>query len=262
MTVPSPSAAPQAIGLEAGLPRPYPPTTRSLSCQAILFNYRSQRDNLVDRRVAIRTRKSRVFARFLKKHSSPTHNRVTAGGRIVPMEQRGTPPRFDLPQPGQPNPWNGEPIKQALSLLPNLDAAGSCDQSHQSNLPVPEAVRSPISYLFRNDLHSPPGGISAEPSQTVNHETAASPLDEAVTGYHTILCSASRTALACIRALLPTDGHSCVFWLARLHGLPTTQLALLADEFRHSWKLAISRCIRPGSSIADILPASPAPSTH
>jgi hypothetical protein len=36
------------------------------------------------------------FARFLKKHSSPTHNRVTAGGRIVPMEKAQSPPKFDL----------------------------------------------------------------------------------------------------------------------------------------------------------------------
>ena len=44
----------------------------------------------------IHTGKETGFARFLKKHSSPTHNRVTAGGRIVPMEKRGSPPRFDL----------------------------------------------------------------------------------------------------------------------------------------------------------------------
>ena len=37
------------------------------------------------------------FARFLEKHSSPTHQRVTAGGRIVPMEQRPRPPPFALP---------------------------------------------------------------------------------------------------------------------------------------------------------------------
>ena len=36
------------------------------------------------------------FARFLKKHASPTHQRVTAGGRIVPMEPRAVPPVFPL----------------------------------------------------------------------------------------------------------------------------------------------------------------------
>jgi len=40
--------------------------------------------------------KDEGFAKFLKKHSSPTHNRVTAGGRIVPMEPRSPPP-FLLP---------------------------------------------------------------------------------------------------------------------------------------------------------------------
>jgi hypothetical protein len=36
------------------------------------------------------------FARFLKQHSSPTHQRVTAGGRIVPMERMPAPPQFNL----------------------------------------------------------------------------------------------------------------------------------------------------------------------
>ncbi|RMZ88742.1 hypothetical protein DV736_g4034, partial [Chaetothyriales sp. CBS 134916] len=39
------------------------------------------------------------FAKFLKTHSSPTHNRVTAGGRIVPMEKREALPRFHMPDP-------------------------------------------------------------------------------------------------------------------------------------------------------------------
>ena len=42
--------------------------------------------------------KDEGFVRFLKKHSSPTHNRVTAGGRIVPMEKRSSPPKFALSQ--------------------------------------------------------------------------------------------------------------------------------------------------------------------
>ena len=36
------------------------------------------------------------FVRFLKTHSSPTHQRVTAGGRIVPMEPPSAPPQFKL----------------------------------------------------------------------------------------------------------------------------------------------------------------------
>lgn len=48
-----------------------------------------------------RAQQDEGFARFLKKHSSPTHQRVTAGGRIVPMEQRQRPPLFSLTQSKQ-----------------------------------------------------------------------------------------------------------------------------------------------------------------
>ena len=37
------------------------------------------------------------FVRFLKTHTSPKHQRVTAGGRIVPMESEGPPPKMNLP---------------------------------------------------------------------------------------------------------------------------------------------------------------------
>lgn len=46
--------------------------------------------------VETKAQKDAGFARFLKKHASPTHNRVTAGGRIVPMEKHESPPKFDL----------------------------------------------------------------------------------------------------------------------------------------------------------------------
>ena len=42
------------------------------------------------------SQKAEGFANFLKTHSSPNHNRVTAGGRIVPMEKRPAPPQFQL----------------------------------------------------------------------------------------------------------------------------------------------------------------------
>ncbi|PYH44509.1 uncharacterized protein BP01DRAFT_392448 [Aspergillus saccharolyticus JOP 1030-1] len=41
-----------------------------------------------------RAQKDSGFARFLKEHTSPKHQRVTAGGRIVPME---APPKMKLP---------------------------------------------------------------------------------------------------------------------------------------------------------------------
>ncbi|KAE8133331.1 hypothetical protein BDV38DRAFT_286921 [Aspergillus pseudotamarii] len=37
------------------------------------------------------------FARFLKDHTSPKHQRVTAGGNIVPMEPKTPAPKFKLP---------------------------------------------------------------------------------------------------------------------------------------------------------------------
>ena len=43
-----------------------------------------------------RAQKAEGFANFLKTHSSPNHHRVTAGGRIVPMEKREAPPPFQL----------------------------------------------------------------------------------------------------------------------------------------------------------------------
>lgn len=37
------------------------------------------------------------FARFLKEHASPKHQRVTAGGRIVPMNSQSSAPQMKLP---------------------------------------------------------------------------------------------------------------------------------------------------------------------
>ncbi|PLN79187.1 hypothetical protein BDW42DRAFT_195373 [Aspergillus taichungensis] len=37
------------------------------------------------------------FVRFLKTHTSPRHQRVTAGGRIVPMASEAPPPKMNLP---------------------------------------------------------------------------------------------------------------------------------------------------------------------
>ncbi|PGH26957.1 hypothetical protein AJ80_01341 [Polytolypa hystricis UAMH7299] len=56
------------------------------------------------------------FARFLKEHSSPKHQRVTAGGRIVPMNLSGSPaPEFKLPTPAseQSCPMKGDKNRSA-----------------------------------------------------------------------------------------------------------------------------------------------------
>lgn len=56
----------------------------------------------------LRAQKDEGFAYFLKKHASPPHKRVTAGGRIVPMEPRSAPPQFELgpTRSNQPAPQN------------------------------------------------------------------------------------------------------------------------------------------------------------
>ena len=43
------------------------------------------------------------FAKFLRKHASPTHQRVTAGGHIVPMEPRINPPQFMMKRYPRPS---------------------------------------------------------------------------------------------------------------------------------------------------------------
>lgn len=43
------------------------------------------------------TQSDHGFTRFLKEHSSPKHQRVTAGGRIVPMDSLGPAPKMQLP---------------------------------------------------------------------------------------------------------------------------------------------------------------------
>lgn len=68
------------------------------------------------------------FAKFLKRHSSPTHQRVTAGGRIVPME--ATPP----PQLKPFTKYNGteDPIKRNIkSFIPGQNYLSG--QTHLGN---------------------------------------------------------------------------------------------------------------------------------
>ena len=65
--------------------------------------------------------KDEGFVRFLKKHSSPTRNRVTAGGRIVPMEKRSSPPKFALSQENSYTAsYTKETAQQTLSLRTHL----------------------------------------------------------------------------------------------------------------------------------------------
>ncbi|OAL28825.1 hypothetical protein AYO22_02690 [Fonsecaea multimorphosa] len=87
--------------------RPRGWSQESSSSQEEVIIYRGNRMvNAPERQPTVPPSESRAqqdegFARFLKKHSSPTHQRVTAGGRIVPMEQRSRPPVFSLAQANQ-----------------------------------------------------------------------------------------------------------------------------------------------------------------
>lgn len=71
----------------------------------------------------VERQKDEGFARFLKKHASPTHNRVTAGGRIVPMEPR-SPPVFALPSAAVSRP-------QAVHEPQGFQAAGRDGMHHE-----------------------------------------------------------------------------------------------------------------------------------
>ncbi|EXJ84659.1 hypothetical protein A1O3_05329 [Capronia epimyces CBS 606.96] len=93
------------------------------------------------------------FARFLKKHASPTHQRVTAGGRIVPMEHRPRPPVCHLvncnenPEPegknnapeGSARNTQGPKLEIASPIQPKPEPQDILQrQSHQ--IPVPNAI--------------------------------------------------------------------------------------------------------------------------
>lgn len=68
------------------------------------------------------------FARFLKKHASPTHQRVTAGGRIVPMEQKAAPPQFNLPRKtAATDSCNDDPRKAVGSGIGSVQRLGLKD---------------------------------------------------------------------------------------------------------------------------------------
>lgn len=76
--------------------------------------------------------KEEGFAKFLKKHSSPTHNRITAGGRIVPMEPHArSPPPFTLA-----GNVSGRPHGSALDLTnsENLGKPRSSNLTPKSDL--------------------------------------------------------------------------------------------------------------------------------
>ena len=97
-----------------------------------------------------RAQKDEGFARFLKKHSSPTHQRVTTGGRIVPMEQQSRPPVFSLPHPGQ-DMEEHKSITQGTNgiIKPTVTSQDEVKEAAAANIlqPQPQSFMPPIAGL-------------------------------------------------------------------------------------------------------------------
>lgn len=93
----------------------------------------------------VERQKDEGFARFLKKHTSPTHNRVTAGGRIVPMEPR-SPPVFSLSSTSASRP-QAAPEAQDIQGVPS-DRSHPRDESLE-NRQAYETVQWPPGHAIR-----------------------------------------------------------------------------------------------------------------
>ncbi|KIW82209.1 hypothetical protein Z517_05236 [Fonsecaea pedrosoi CBS 271.37] len=93
-----------------------------------------------------RAQQDEGFARFLKKHSSPTHQRVTAGGRIVPMEQRTRPPVFTLPQSSQSTEADRRNTRDEVNGVTKPSASGQSEAKEadtDNNIPSPQPQSIP-----------------------------------------------------------------------------------------------------------------------
>lgn len=135
------------------------------------------------------TKQDEGFAKFLKTHSSPTHQRVTAGGRIVPMEATPPPPFKGFskgvtytdtmkpqakPLPGQrPIEYSRQQVLQSstggANELPSAINLSSHDHNHHFSSPL--IAPNPIAASSFNQTpwwgpvnQQRPGAISALPS--------------------------------------------------------------------------------------------------
>ncbi|THC95312.1 hypothetical protein EYZ11_005222 [Aspergillus tanneri] len=101
-------------------------------------NGRIALDRFTDQAVDIRG--DGGFARFLKAHTSPKHQRVTAGGRIVPMEPHSGSPKCNLPVSQEAKGHDGRPSaapqneQTALENVPTEsgDMASATRRAHAS----------------------------------------------------------------------------------------------------------------------------------
>lgn len=94
------------------------------------------------------------FARFLKEHASPKHHRVTAGGRIVPMNLASSPaPEFKLPAKSSEK---FEIRKTNNNYLQNRTLKRCTDFTHEM-----ESIQQPV--LRRESDSNTPAGLSLVP---------------------------------------------------------------------------------------------------
>lgn len=94
------------------------------------------------------------FARFLKEHASPKHHRVTAGGRIVPMNLASSPaPEFKLPAKSSEK---FEMRKTNNNYLQNRTLKRCTDFNHEM-----EGIQQPV--LRRESDSNTPAGLNLVP---------------------------------------------------------------------------------------------------
>lgn len=135
---------------------------------------------------AVGLQRSEGFVKFLKTHSSPTHNRVTAGGRIVPMEPK-SPPRFALSPPayrlqyeaidhtlpyrtakGSMDDGNNTPVRQDSSRVRTHATAGCSPQLSR------QALSDQQGYLAQRQFGHPALPCMSQPQPYVNPVTQQS----------------------------------------------------------------------------------------
>lgn len=108
----------------------------------------------------------------MKKHSSPTHQRVTAGGRIVPMEKRAGPPQFIFKN-GDPASDGSYAIDEKTKQAPQVTSRG-CESGQPTmagNLPPVGAFPQPF---FANTT-APSFGVLGPHTATSDYTLSTNP---------------------------------------------------------------------------------------
>lgn len=125
----------------------------------------------------VRSQSDGGFARFLKEHSSPKHQRVTAGGRIVPMNPLTPAPKMKLPVSLQGvaanNVLQSEPKDKVSEPSSSQIMDTDANPSNYSNVPLlptgilPGHTRLPSGSESWGSHFQIPGLLSSIPSAAV-----------------------------------------------------------------------------------------------